>query len=151
VTADGKVLASLSGRSVGTATSLGVTTVDRTVEYVRIPPLAWAREPGATWLQVAVAQAPDSPITVLGAPATLVFATSAGSGSASAGPVATTLNATYAATALGLTGDPVKVTISIDGSTVTFRYERAESGRAVVSLTTLRPATMTKAIAAPLP
>ncbi len=59
------------------------------------------------------------------------------------------LEATYPAAVLGLEGEPVKVLVSIEGSVVTFRYEQASSGRAVVSTTILRPATDTTPIATP--
>lgn len=171
VTVNGAAVATITGRSAGDATVLTLTTSGRTAEYVRIPPRAWAREPGGTWLVVALDEAPNSPVAVLATPATLEYAAdpgaggagggggagdggaggggagSGGSGGSGAGP--TTLTATYAAASLGLSGDPVTVTIVIDGATVTFRYETTTSGRPVVSVTTLRPASTTEAIVAP--
>lgn len=140
VTVDGTVATALTGRTIGSAASLTVTTGDRTVEYVRIPPTAWAREPGASWLVIDAAQAPNSPLDALREPLSLERdAVSAG----------TVLNATYPAAALGLEGDPVPVTIAIDADTVTFRYAETSAGHEVVSTTILRPTTDTTPIAPP--
>jgi hypothetical protein len=140
VTVDGVVATTLTGRTVDSATELSVTSSGRTVEYLRIPPNAWARETGAAWVIVDSTQAPSSPLAALAAPLTVEPA---------AGGVAATLQATYAAAALGLEGDPVAVLVTIEGSVVTFRYEQKSSGRAVVSTTVLRPATNTTPIATP--
>lgn len=140
VTVDGVVATSLTGRTVGSASTLTVTTQGRTVEYVRVPPNAWAREPGATWLIVDAEQTPKSPLAALAAPIALEQVTGGG---------VTTLQATYAAAALGLEGEPVRVMVTIDGAVVTFRYEQTSSGHAVVSTTVLRPATDTAPIAKP--
>ena len=140
VTVDGALATSATGRTVGQATSLTITTAGRTVEYVRVPPNAWAREPGGTWVVVDADEAPDSPLAALAAPLTLV---------ADPGNPATVLTATYPATALGLTGDPASVTITVAGTTVTFEYQATTSGRTVVSTTTLQPATDTTPIATP--
>ncbi|MES2209382.1 MAG: hypothetical protein V4515_04265 [Chloroflexota bacterium] len=140
VSIDGVVSASIAGRSVGSSTQMTVTSAGRTVEYLRVPPTAWAREPGGTWLVVAGAEAPASPLSVLATPATLAFAEDG-----------VTLVATYPAAALGLAGEPVQVTITIDGTTVVFRYETKISERTVVSTTTVRPAASSEPIATPAP
>ena len=140
VTLDGAVVTSATGRTVGQATKLTVTAGGRTVEYARVPPKAWAREPGGTWVIVDASQAPDSPLAALAAPLTIV---------AGPGDPATSLTATYPATALGLTGDPATVTVTIAGSVVTFEYRKTTSGRTVVSTTILQPATDTSPILAP--
>ena len=132
VTVDGEVVVSATGRSAGRASKATVTTADRTVEYVRVPPRAWAREPGAKWVLVDATTAPAGPLETLSKPATLVPVTSA-SGTA-------TFTATYPAATLGMTGDPVTVTITADGKAVTFTYEATTAGRTTVSTTTLRPA-----------
>jgi hypothetical protein len=135
---DDVVATSLTGRTVGTSTSLVATTRGRSVEYIRIPPKAWAREPGGEWLIVDADQAPQSPLTALAAPSTLVLA-----------PDGTTIQATYPAAALGLTGAPAAVDIRIEGASVTFRYEQSSNGHHVVSTTTLGPGTDTAPIVAP--
>lgn len=140
VTLDGAVATSLAGRTVGTASALTVTTQGRAVEYVRVPPNAWAREPGGAWLVVDSDQTPSSPLAALAAPESLELVPGAGP---------TTLQATYDAEALGLEGDSVKVQVTIDGLVITFRYEQTSSGRAVVSTTVLRPATDTTPITSP--
>ena len=141
VTVNGATAVSATGRSVGTASTASVTTGNRTVEYVRIPPKAWAREAGGTWILVAADTAPASPVEVLGSPASV-----AGDGAG----VGAVLTAVYPAAALGLTGDPVTVTITLGTSTVTFSYSVTASGTTTVSTTTLRPGTPDP-IAAPTP
>ncbi len=140
VTVDGTVATELAGHTVGSGTALVATTQGRMVEYVRIPPNAWAREPGATWVVVDAEQAPQSPLAALATPTTLELGP-AGTG--------TTLQATYPAAALGLEGDVAPVSIAIDGTTVTFSYEQVSNGRTIISSTVLRPAADTTPIVAP--
>jgi hypothetical protein len=140
VTVDAAVATSLTGRTVGTSSSLTVTTEGRTVDYLRVPPSAWAREPGQAWLVVDAAQTPTSPLAALAAPITVERV---------AGDGATTLKATYAAAVLGLEGGPVTVTITIVGAAVTFQYVEKSAGHTVVSTTILRPASDTSPIATP--
>jgi hypothetical protein len=130
VTVDGATVVTATGRSVGSSSMISVTTGKRTVEYIRIPPKAWAREAGGAWVLVVADSAPASPVDVLGAPATV---TGDGTG------VGAVLEATYPATALGLTGDPVKVTITIGSTAVRFSYTVTTSGKTTISTTTLRP------------
>jgi hypothetical protein len=132
VTVDDAVVVSATGRTAGAASEMSVTTAGRTVDYVRVPPKAWAREPGASWVPVVEAAAPGAPLDTLSTPSTLVVS------GADAG--VTTFTATYAAATLGLTGDPVTVTITVDGTSVRFTYEASASGRKMTSTTTLRPA-----------
>lgn len=129
---DGKVVVSASGRSVGASSTTSVTTSDRTVDYVQVPPGTWAREPGAGWVLVASDPAAIVPLDALSRPLTVTLASSDGG--------TTALAATYPAAALGLTGDPVAVTITIDGTGVAFRYETTGTGHTTSSTTTLRPA-----------
>jgi hypothetical protein len=142
VEVDGSVVVSASGRSVGAASRLTMTTADRTVEYLQVPPRAWAREPGAAWVLVDTGQAPAAPLDVLSNPLTLATATSADG--------RTSFAATYPAAALGLEGDPVAVAITVEGTAVTFRYESTTSGHRTLSTTTLRPSTADP-IVAPAP
>jgi len=142
VEVDGKVVVSATGRSVGAASRLTVTTADRTVEYLEIPPRAWARESGSAWVLLGIDQAPAAPLDVLSDPLTLETAPSTD------GPMS--FAATYPAAALGLEGDPVAVAITVEGSTVTFRYELTTSGHRTSSATTLRPSTADP-IVAPTP
>ena len=142
VTVDGNPVTSLSGRSVGSASQLTVTTNGQTVEYIRVPPEAWARQAGGTWVLVDESQAPDNPLAALAAPLTL----DASNGDASG----TALNATYAAAALGLQGDPVPVSITIDSSGVTFRYQVTNAGHQIVSMTVIRAASPTPQVTPPI-
>ncbi len=131
VTVDDAVVVSATGRSVGPASKATVTTANRTVDYIRVPPRAWAREQGGSWVLVDAATAPAGPIDALSRPATLLLvASDAGT---------TTFTATYPAAALGLAGDPLTVTITADAKGVTFRYAATTAGHSTVSRTTLRP------------
>lgn len=139
ITIDGKAAITSVGRSVSDSTQLTVTTSGKAVEYVRIPPQAWARPEGGTWVLITVDEAPGSPIGVLAAPTTLA--------PDAADP--THLVATYPAASLGLEGDPVTVTITL-GAAVTFRYEVDAGGHPTISETTIRPTTSTEPITAPI-
>jgi hypothetical protein len=72
---------------------------------------------------------------VLGSPATVELADDGGS----AAPLG--LRATYPAAALGLTGEPVSVSITIDGDVLRFRYDTLVGDKPASSETVLRPAT----------
>ena len=141
VTVDGAVVVSATGRSVGSASTISVTTGNRTVEYIRIPPKAWARETGGAWVLVAADAAPAAPVEVLGAPTSVT---------GDAKGVGAVLEAVYPAAVLGLTGDPVKVTVTIGTEAVRFSYTVTTSGKTTISTTTLRPGTADP-IAAPAP
>ncbi len=126
---DGNLVVAATGRSVGPASTSSVTTSGRTVDYVQIPPQTWAREPGASWVLLGSDAAPAAPLDVLAKPLTL--------GASPADAAGTSLDATYPAAALGLTGDPVAVTITIDASGLTFTYRATQSGHTTTSTTTL--------------
>jgi len=132
VTVDGKEVLSATGRSVGGASQTAVTTTGRTVDYVVMPKHAWAREPGHAWVAVETKAAPATPLDILSSPTTLAAGASDGAG--------LSLVATYPAAALGLSGDPVTVTVTSDGGVVRFTYESTTSGHPMTSTTTLRPA-----------
>lgn len=138
VTLDGKVAVTSAGRSVGGGTQLTVTNSGKAVDYIQLPPQAWARS-GATWVLITVDEAPGSPLGVLATPTTLATDPSKPA----------TLVATYPALSLGLTGDPVTVTITL-GSAVTFHYEADTAGHKTVSETTIRPTTNLAPIKAPI-
>jgi hypothetical protein len=138
VTVDGQVAVTSAGRSVDGGTQLTVTTSGKTVDYIQLPPQAWARQSGGSWVLITVDEAPGSPLGVLAAPTTLETDPS--------NPAA--LVATYPALSLGLAGDPVTVTITL-GTEVTFHYEAVTAGHPTVSETTIRPSTNLDPIKAP--
>jgi hypothetical protein len=129
VSLDGSVVVSAKGRTLGDDARLTVTTGGKSVEYIEVPPKSWARQGTGAWVLVAGAAAPVAPLKVLATPLSLVAAPGTPG----------TFTATYAAKALGLTGGPVTVTISIVGNVLTFRYDATSAGHATSSLTTLRP------------
>jgi hypothetical protein len=132
VTVGDAVAISSTGRIVGEASRTTVKREDRTVEYVQVPPGAWARDTGGKWVLVTADQAPGNPLDVLGAPTSVESAAEPAAGG-------TRLVATYPAEALGLSGEAVRVTIVIDGDAVTFRYETTVGEATASSETTLRP------------
>lgn len=138
VTVDGSIAVTSVGRALGGARALTVTTAGKTVEYIQIPPQAWARQSGGSWVLVAVEEAPGSPLAVLSAPTTVEADPSSPS----------TLLATYAAASLGLSGDPVSVRITL-GEAVVFRYQGDASGHPTVSETTIRATANLEPITAP--
>jgi hypothetical protein len=140
VTVDGTTAVTATGRSVGSSSLANVTTGDKSVDYTIIPPKAWARNIGAAWVLIAPDAAPTAPISVLSAP-TSVTGTGSGPG--------TVLQATYPAAALGLTGDPVLITITLGATDVSFDYTVTTSGHKTESMTTLRPGTPDPILAPP--
>lgn len=130
VTVDGVVVVRAKGRTLGDASQTTVTTAGKSVDYIEIPPRAWARHGTGPWVLVAGNAAPTAPLQVLATPLTLVAATSGTPG---------TFTATYPANALGLAGGPLTVTVSIAGDALTFRYEATTSGHPTSSTTTLLP------------
>jgi hypothetical protein len=141
VTVDGNPAVTMTGRSAGAASTATVTTGTTSVEYVVIPPKAWARDAGGTWILVAANTAPTAPVNILSAPTSVT-----GNGS---GP-GTVLVATYPAAAFGLTGDPVRATVTLGASEVTVGYSVTASGHTTQATTTLKPAAA-EPIAAPAP
>lgn len=131
VTIDGAVVLTSSGRSVADMTEQTVVTSGRTVDYVQVPPQAWARESGAAWVLVAAEQAPASPLEALGAPTTVQL------GSDADGVLV--LYATYPAAALGLEGLPVSVEVRVEGEQVTFRYAAQTGAHHTESVTVFLP------------
>lgn len=141
VSVDGAVAVTSIGRSVADASQLTVTSGGQTVDYIHVPPGAWARQPGGSWVQVAADQAAGSPLDVLAAPSSLEVRTDAGA--------PTTFRATYPSAALGLEGDPVTVDITFDGASVVFIYHAETDGHLTVSATIIRPTTVLDPIVAP--
>lgn len=142
VTIDGTIGVSSEGRSVGGATHLTVTTAGASIEYIQIPPQAWARQTGGSWILVGVDEALGNPLSVLTAPLTLNTPLS---GSPD------TFRATYPAAAFGLEGDPITVEITLDGSSVTLTYQTETAGHPTVSRTTVGPSTQLDPIVPPIP
>lgn len=141
VTVDGAVVLTTAGRSVADATEQTVVTSGRTVDYVQVPPQAWARESGADWVLVAAQQAPASPLETLAAP------TSVQLGSETDGVLV--LYATYAAAALGLEGTPVSVEVRVEGKQVTFRYTAQTGTHHTESVTVFQPTPNPSPVEAP--
>jgi len=133
VEVDGTAVISATGRSVGQASRSTVKTAGRSIEYIEVPPKAWARSAPGAWVLVAAAQAPVAPLDALARPLSLeAVDPAAGADSA--------FRATYPAKALGLDGDPLTVTITVKGNTMTFRYEATTGGHRTSSTTTIKPA-----------
>jgi hypothetical protein len=140
ITVGDQVVATSSGRSVGTSSQLTIISDSQSVEYIQVPPSAWARPSGGAWTLLTPDQAPGDPLEALAAPASIAAVTPGD---------LSHLSAVYPAASLGLTGDPVTVTVVIDGDSLTFRYETKVGVSPASSVTVLKPATSTDPIVAP--
>lgn len=130
VDVDGETVVVAEGRTLADASQVTVTSDGRSIDYLQIPPGAWAREGSGAWVVVAGEAAPATPLDVLAKPLTL---------KADARGAAGTFIATYPAKALGLTGGPLTVLVAVAGDAITFSYTATTSGHATTSTTILQP------------
>lgn len=134
---------SISGRVIGSGSDLAVTNGGVTVQYVQVPPQAWARDQTGDWVELTSEVPVSSPLESLKQPTTIDNAADSATGRH--------LQATYPASALGGAGaDPVAVDIVIgaDG-TVTATYPATVGAQQATITSVLRPAADTTPITAP--
>lgn len=134
---------SISGRVIGSGSDLAVTNGGVTVEYVQVPPQAWARDQKGDWVELTSDVPVSSPLEALKQPTKVDNAADSAAGRH--------LQATYPASALGGVGeDPVAVDIVIgaDGS-VTASYPATVGAQQATITSILRPAADTTPITAP--
>ena len=134
---------SISGRVIGSGSDLAVTNGGVTVQYVQVPPQAWARDQTGEWVELTSEVPVSSPLESLKQPTTVDNAADSTAGRH--------LQATYPASALGGAGaDAVAVDIVIgaDGS-VTATYPATVGAQQATITSVLRPATDTTPITAP--
>jgi len=143
VTLGDQVITRLTGRVVGQGSALALTTNGATVEYLEIPPTAWAREPGGQWAELDQPAPVQDPFEKMGNPTTVVDGTD--------GPDGRHVKATYDAKSLGAAPDG---TVDADvllaaGGKIVVTYPSSVGGKPIVVKATLAPAADTSAITPP--
>ena len=131
------------GRQAGDASELTIESGGLTVIYQIVPPSAWLQQADGSWVEAESAVPSGDPLSTLLAPLSVEDGS---------GPVGDDhLRATYAAAALGLTGDdPVTVLISIaSNGLISARYETTIDGRQALSMSAFAPAASPEPILAP--
>jgi hypothetical protein len=134
---------SISGRVIASGSDVAVTNGGVTVEYVQVPPQAWARDQKGDWVALTSDIPVKSPLDSLKQPTSVDNAPDSAAGRH--------LQATYPASALGGAGEaPVAVDIVIgaDGS-VTATYPATVGSQQATITSILRPAADTTPITAP--
>ncbi|MEP6660734.1 MAG: hypothetical protein ABJD24_12535 [Acidimicrobiales bacterium] len=134
---------SISGRVIGSGSDLAVTNGGVTLEYVQVPPQAWARDQKGDWVELTTDVPVSSPLDSLKQPTKVDNLAESAAGRH--------LQATYPASALGGAGtDPVVVDVVIgsDGS-VTAIYPATVGAQQATITSILRPAADTSPITAP--
>lgn len=131
-----------SGRWLGGASQLTVESGDGVVEYVLTADGQWARLPGAEWQQLEGDPVTDNPLTPWATPESLAVTN---------GDAATTVVAArYPATTVGLTGDPIDVTLTFTGETLSeIAYTTEVDGNRQTTQTIFAPLTDATPITTP--
>ena len=132
----------VAGRVVGTNSQFTLTNGGAVVEYLRVPPQTWVRDPGGDWTESSAEAAPREALTPLASPKALEFVSAGGDGQH--------LKATYDGASLGSETPTVDATMVVEpngGLTVT--YAATTQGKVLSVTTRLAPAADTTPIAAP--
>ncbi len=136
----GTVATEAKGGWVGGASQFVLTSSGRSVTYRSVPPDAWVQQGDGSWIATQGSVPSGDPLATFTSPLSVQ----------SAGAL-TDLTATYAPSALGLTGtDPVAVTVHLgaDGS-MTVTYATSTAAGPATSTTAITPQTDTTPILAP--
>ena len=139
---DGDVASRASGRWLNGTGEFAIEAQGGALIYRTVPPRAWVHEEESGWIELDSGSPLGNPIDALLKPTTL--ATVGGPGDA------LSLKATYPAAALGLSGDPVTVdlTLAANGS-VTATYRMPTPAGEAVSETHMTPAANLEPVTAP--
>ena len=137
VTLGDQVITKLSGRVIGQGSAFALTTNGATVEYLEIPPTAWAREPGGAWAELDQPAPVTDPFEKMGNPTAIADGPAGGAGRH--------VKATYDAVSLGAAPSG---TVDADvvlgaGGTVTVTYPSSVGGKPITVKAVLAPATDT--------
>ncbi len=145
VTVGGTPAVHATGRRLGSSSELTVDSGGVSVTYRIIPPKAWLMSESGDWAPATDPGSSADPLAPLLAP-TAVTSVAGAAG-------VDTLEATYPATALGLTGTgSIKVTVAIAGDgSVTVRYETPVGTQTSVSETVFHAAPTQDPIVPPSP
>ncbi len=126
------VATTVTGRVHHGSSELRVTAAGTTVDYLAVPPRAWARKKGGTWQELDTAVPAANPLDALRSPASIDVQAD--------GDAGLRVVAAYPAAALGVPGSgPLQVTLLIapDG-TVSATYTASTSAGNATSRTTFR-------------
>jgi HPt (histidine-containing phosphotransfer) domain-containing protein len=141
VSIDGVTAISTTGRTVAGASRLSVQSTGHTVEFIEVPPRAWARQSGGAWVEMQ-ASASGDPLSVLAKPTSVELVAGAGGDE---------LHATYPGRALGLAAASVTIDIKLGTpQSITFQYDATIGGRPEHSVTVVHAATDSTPIKAPV-
>jgi hypothetical protein len=142
VSLDGDVASRASGRWLNGSGEFAIEAQGGALIYRTVPPRAWVNETESGWIELDSGSPLGNPIDALLKPTTL--ATVGGQGDT------LRLKATYPAAALGLSGDPVTVdlTLGANGS-VTATYRMATPAGEAFSETLMTPAANLEPVTAP--
>jgi hypothetical protein len=142
VSLDGDLASRASGRWLNGTGEFAIEAQGGALIYRTVPPRAWVHEDESGWIELDSGSPLGNPIDVLLNPTTI--ATVGGQGDA------LSLKATYPAAALGLSGDPVTVdlTLAANGS-VTATYRMDTPAGEAFSETLMKPAANLEPVTAP--
>jgi hypothetical protein len=131
-----------TGRWLEGASQLTVESGDGVVEFIITDAGQWTRLPGEEWEELEGAASTAYPLEGMNNPESITLVSTAED--------RTTVLATYTAADVGLSGDPVDVTLVFaDGNLVGFSFTADLDGTIVSSDTSLAPLTDTSPITAP--
>ena len=133
VTLGDQVITRLTGRVIGQSSALALTTNGATVEYLEIPPLAWAREPGGQWAELDQPAPVQDPFEKMGNPTAIAEGADAADGRH--------VKATYDARSLGAAPDgtvEADVLLAAAGKVVV-TYPSSVGGKQIIVRATLAP------------
>ncbi len=111
VTVDGAVILTADGDRIGAGSRLTVTQNAASIKYVITADGTWVQPEGGDWQKLDTPAATSDPITSLSAPTSVTVASTHGT--------TTNLTVTVPSASLGLSGDPVALTVVVTGGALT--------------------------------
>lgn len=131
-----------SGRWLNGTGEFAIESQGAALIYRTVPPRAWVHEDESGWIELDSGSPLGNPIDALLKPTTLATVGEQGG--------ALSFRATYPAAALGLSGDPVTVDLTIGGSgSVTATYRMPTPAGEALSETVMTPAANLAPVTAP--
>jgi hypothetical protein len=142
VSLDGDVASRASGRWLNGTGEFAIEAQGGALIYRTVPPQAWVHEDESGWTELDSGSPLGNPIDALLKPTNLAAIAEQGD--------ALNLRATYPAAALGLSGDPVTVDLTLGGDgSVTATYRASTPAGEAVSETLMTPAANLEPVTAP--
>jgi hypothetical protein len=142
VVVNGEIALDVEGRHVSGRTQMTINSGEGEVEYLIIGGSQWARTPGGDWDVVSEGEASQPPLLPLKSPtAADVVADNSSE---------VVVEATYPASAFGIAGDDLQVTLTIEGERMAkAEYVSVQDGATATVTTTFRPLSDFTPITAP--